>query len=497
MGDGDVVQRAPNRLLSGSRRKRRLTQDQLAQAVREAYWRLFGKEAPIDAEHISKLERGIITWPNARYRAAFREVLGATADAELGFYYRHPRDTVKTGADARQEVDPTRRDEFIHLVTGLSTGAYLGISGLGTTLPDPVREVLALAVEPNDPPVRVGRTDVEQVRFATELFRSWRGCFGGGVCRKPLLAQLRWAAGLLRGQAQDAIRPELYSAVGSLAQVAGWGDVDAGRHDTALICFQLGLHCAEKAQDWTLRAQVLTDTSRQAVDRGQVDDATSLIELAQVRADRVAGSGRAMMSSMHARILGAAGRVTDCRRAVAAAEDHIADHRPADECCGSSLFQRATVAEIALYNGHALFDASLRHPTTAPVATDQLRAALGSPSSISRRRRAVGTTKLRRQRGCEWTLGPIVATFTLSLVVTGGCCGSRDPRFAGWAESASGRGSSRAHGDRDRSRAGDRSYRAGECANRVGTAHRRRARASGETTQAACARAGHRRRHRQ
>ncbi|MGH3916116.1 MAG: hypothetical protein ACRDTC_22315, partial [Pseudonocardiaceae bacterium] len=292
---GDVVQREPNWRLSGARRERRLTQDQLAQVVREVYWRLFGKEAAIDAEHLSKFERGVITWPNARYRAALREVLGAVTDAELGFYYRHRPDTVDAGAEARQEVDPTRRDQFIRL----STSAFLGMSGLDAALPDPVAEVLALATEPDDPPVRVGRTEVEQVRFATELFREWWDRYGGDACREPLFAQLRWAAGLLRGQAENAVRAELYSAVGSLAQVAGWGDVDAERHNTARPCFHLGLYCAEQAQDWTLRAHVFTNLSQQSVDLGQLDDATSLIELAQFHADRVAGTGWAMMSTIH------------------------------------------------------------------------------------------------------------------------------------------------------------------------------------------------------
>jgi len=61
--------------------------------------------------------------------------------------------------------------------------------------------------------------------------------------------------------------------------------------------------------------------SQQAVDRGQLDDALTLIELAQVRADRVVGTGRAMISCDHARILGAAGRADDCRGAVAAVSD--------------------------------------------------------------------------------------------------------------------------------------------------------------------------------
>ncbi|MGH8921676.1 MAG: hypothetical protein ACRD0H_25625, partial [Actinomycetes bacterium] len=83
-----------------------------------------------------------------------------------------------------------------------------------------------------------------------------------------------------------------------------------------------------------------------------------------------------------------------CRRAVTAAEDHLVDHQPIDNPSESGMFRRASLAEIALYNGHALFNATLRAPATAPMATGQLRAALGSPSSLSRRRRAVGTTKL-------------------------------------------------------------------------------------------------------
>lgn len=91
----DTVGREPNRLLSAARRARRLTQQQLAEAVGAAHRRLFDREAAIDADHVSKLKRGLITWPNKRYREAFRTVLGATCDAELGFYHRHPRDTVE------------------------------------------------------------------------------------------------------------------------------------------------------------------------------------------------------------------------------------------------------------------------------------------------------------------------------------------------------------------------------------------------------------------
>lgn len=396
MPTGDAMaDRMSNRLLSDARRAHRLAQQQLAEAVNAEHWRRFGKAAAIDAEHVSKFERGVITWPNSRYRAALREVLGADTDAELGFYYRRTAATVDIGNRATVMVSPVRRDEFIRFLTGLGAGAGLGVPGFGTVFPDPVREVLLLAAEPSKPPARIGRTDVDQVRYATETFEFWLGRYGSGAWRDALAAQLRWAARLLQGLVDPVIRTELYSAVGSLAGTAGWGDMDVGYHHTATNSFRLALHCAEKAQDWTLRAVVLTDISQHALTQEQLDDATSLIELAQLRSDRVAGTGRANMSSARALILGAAGRVADCRSAVSAAEDHFANHQPAGEPSGSSLFCQADADDLALYNSNALFRVALHGPATARAVTSRLRAALTQPGAVERRvRRAMSTAKL-------------------------------------------------------------------------------------------------------
>ncbi|MGH3912809.1 MAG: hypothetical protein ACRDTC_05275, partial [Pseudonocardiaceae bacterium] len=393
VGDG-VAEPVPNRLLLAARHARRLTQQQLAEAVCAAYSKLFDKEAAIDADYVSKCERGHITWPNIRYREAFRTVLGADTEAELGFYSRRSQATVEAGelTDSAREVDTARRNEFIRLLSGLGAGAGLGAAGAAAALPDPVREVLARAATPA-PPGRVGRTDVEQVHFANEVFRSWRGRYGGGACRDALAAQLRWAAGLLDGEMDAAVRDELYAAVGSLAQGAGYADVDAGHHETALPCYHFALYCAEQAADWTLRAQTLTCMSSQAIILDQLDNAMSFIELAQVRADRVAGTGRAYMSAVHADVLGTTGRVSDCRRAIATAEDHFAGHQPADGP-GSSTFQRASLADIAFVNGTALFDAGLRDRAVAPAAISQLRSALTDAGPLSQVRQANGTAKL-------------------------------------------------------------------------------------------------------
>ncbi|MGH4024739.1 MAG: hypothetical protein ACRDRV_09155, partial [Pseudonocardiaceae bacterium] len=78
MGGG----RELNLLLREARQERRETQEQTAAAIGE----LLGR--PVDPEYIGRLERGVVTWPNAEYRAAFQQHFGAASPGELGFYCR-------------------------------------------------------------------------------------------------------------------------------------------------------------------------------------------------------------------------------------------------------------------------------------------------------------------------------------------------------------------------------------------------------------------------
>jgi hypothetical protein len=45
-----------------------------------------GRGHAIDGNYVSKLERGVITWPNRAYRQAFRTLFNVMNDVELGFY---------------------------------------------------------------------------------------------------------------------------------------------------------------------------------------------------------------------------------------------------------------------------------------------------------------------------------------------------------------------------------------------------------------------------
>lgn len=80
-----------NHDLRGRRLTVGITEGEVAEQVARLVTVQTGRELAIDANYVSKLERGIITWPNRAYREAFRTFFGVTSDAELGFYPRRTR----------------------------------------------------------------------------------------------------------------------------------------------------------------------------------------------------------------------------------------------------------------------------------------------------------------------------------------------------------------------------------------------------------------------
>lgn len=70
------------------------------------------------------------------------------------------------------------------------------------------------------------------------------------------MGQLRWSAGLLNATCPDKLRPELHSAVGDFADVAGYIAVDVGAHEQARQMYGFALARAEEAGDWNLRAEI-------------------------------------------------------------------------------------------------------------------------------------------------------------------------------------------------------------------------------------------------
>ena len=372
---------APNQLLSAARAAAKLTQEALATLANAQVERDTGKPGAMDADHISKLERGIHTWPGKDYRSALRMVLGARTDADLGFYSRRSKaaPVVHDPPDVRGS-DDVKRQAFLRALAATVAGAAVG---------DAVAEAVSRAGD-GVAPARAGATEIQQVNHAINIFGEWQDLYGGGVCKDAIAGQVKWATRLLQAPATDQVKNELYRCVGFLVDIAGWGSFDAGDHDTARQYFQMALHCAEQADDWGLRANVLSDMARQAIYVGRPDDGLSLIELAQVRQDRQTATVRAMLSTVRARALGKVGRGEDCYGAVLAAEEHFSNRKKAEDPPWIGYFNEADLAGDA---GHALLDVALSGAHVQD-ARDRLNKSVESYTTTQERARALSLGKL-------------------------------------------------------------------------------------------------------
>ena len=74
-----------------------MTENQIAEEISRLVVAQTGRDRAINGNYVSKLERGVITWPNRAYRQAFRTFFNAMSDAELGFYPCRIRSGAESG----------------------------------------------------------------------------------------------------------------------------------------------------------------------------------------------------------------------------------------------------------------------------------------------------------------------------------------------------------------------------------------------------------------
>lgn len=372
----------PNRRLTAARSALGLTQEGLAELANAQVENDTGKPGAMDADYISKLERGVHTWPGKQYRRALCTLLGARADADLGFYSTRSKAATVVGDrfEGARGSDDVKRQAFLRALAATVAGMAVG---------NPVAEAVGRAAG-GDAPSRVGPVEVEQVNHAINLFGEWQDLYGGGVCKDAIAGQAKWATQLLAADATDRVKDELYRSVGFLVDVAGWGAFDAGYHDAARKYFQMALYCAEQVNDWGLRANILSDMARQAIYVGRPDDGLSLIELAQVRQDRQTPTVRAMLSTVHARTLAKVNRGEECYGSVLIAEDHFSDQDSGEDPPWITYFN---VADLAGDTGHALLDVALTGKRIDD-ARNRLRQSVDSYSATQARARAFSLGKL-------------------------------------------------------------------------------------------------------
>ncbi|MGH3920590.1 MAG: XRE family transcriptional regulator [Pseudonocardiaceae bacterium] len=332
-------------------------------------WYHHDKMVELSANYIGKLERGLIRWPSKLYREALRAILGVPTDSALGFI--NARRAVVKLAD----VD---RKQFLRTALGM-----------GTLTLGPIATLLA-GGEPTPIPVRVSATEIEQIRTAAQVFESWDFTYGGGLAREAVMAQLRWSAGLLDATCPGRLRNELFSAVGYLADTTGFMGVDAFAHEEARRVFRFALHCAEQADDWHLRGEVLACMATQAIWTGRPDEGLTLTEHALVRADRLTATERAMLHTVRARALATMHRIRETLIAVGTADDHFAHSTPANDPPFMAYYNAASHAGLT---GQALFDLAMRSRDPAE-ATGRLAAAVAGHTAGYTRSRTIAQIKL-------------------------------------------------------------------------------------------------------
>jgi hypothetical protein len=352
-----------------------LTRQELAELANTWLWEHHpDKRFELTGNYIGKLEQGVIRWPSKLYREAFRAIFSVPNDSALGFINARSR-------RAAVKLDNVKRKQFLHT-------ASLGVGALA--LGEPLAALLEGSSEPTPIPHRIGATEIEQIRSAKHMFQSWSLTYGGGLARETVMTHLRWSAGLLEASCPARLRPELFSAVGDLADTAGSMALDAGAHEEARRVLSFALACAGQAKDWPLRAEVLSDMTEQAIGTGQPDEGLTLAEQALVRPDRLTATMLAMLHTDRARALATMRRVQETLTAIGTADEHFANSTPDDD----PPFMAGYNADVhAARTGQRLADLAILGGDPGE-ATDRLTAAATGHTKGYVRPRAICLAKL-------------------------------------------------------------------------------------------------------
>lgn len=297
-----------NQALAGARRTRRLTQAQLAERVSAR----LGIDPPVDGNYISKLERGVHTWPNSDYRRAFREELGAEADAELGFHC------------SRSSVDRIGA-ESADVMGGAAIDQDAGVPG-DTAMSAALRWLLLPAsgvVSQSGGNAHVRQADVTRLRSARSQLKRLDDTLGGGAAYPMAQVYLaNEAAPLLYGSYSSRVGVDLLATTAELHLDLGWMAYDAGRQAQARRHMLNSLWLSQTAHGRSaFGGRVLTALSHQALHLGRPNEGLDLARVAQAGTSGLASPAvTAMYAAMEACALAATGNQRECESTLAAAE---------------------------------------------------------------------------------------------------------------------------------------------------------------------------------
>jgi hypothetical protein len=404
----------PNDRLAAARAAARLTQEALAELANARVEQATGRAGAMDADYVSKLERGLHRWPGKHYRRALREVLGAQSDLDLGFYstrwFKLPGEQLvgepSWALAARPPAQPARRAAGGHgqvEVSWVDRRNFIGVVTsitLGVGAVPELERLEALLPAPSDLPVprRIGAADVAAIAETTAAFRlSHRRC-GGGLARAAAVAQLGYVLNLRDAEcSEQQVRADLMLATADLANLAGWMTYDVEEHENARRLWVIALDTARQANhplSTDLTVAVQYNMAHQALHLGRPDEALRLVQLGAVTATTstypVSAGTRGANAMILARCRASLGEAELCHRALEQAQQTYADAEPAS----APPWFFVTAAAIDTLQGQALFQLAQANPSHAPRAVEQLRSAVDSYDLTYVRSRAVNIPDL-------------------------------------------------------------------------------------------------------
>ncbi|MBC8093062.1 MAG: hypothetical protein H7Y15_14210 [Pseudonocardia sp.] len=223
--------------------------------------------------------------------------------------------------------------QAIQVVTdagGMQRRMFLTI--LGSTLTSPALEWL-IAHDADD----IGRTAghtlpievVDHLDAMTDRLRRIDDQVGGANSLDLVSAHLTMIRELLQNRRYDeAVGRRLHASAGELMRLGGWLSFDAGMHALAQRWWLGALYEASAAGDRGLGANILGFMSCQAKDIGQLREAVTLAEAARKGYPATAPRVSAILALRAAEAYANTGEVTDCRRALDTAFEHLRDNSP-------------------------------------------------------------------------------------------------------------------------------------------------------------------------
>ncbi|WP_332759074.1 helix-turn-helix domain-containing protein [Streptomyces sp. MT206] len=303
-----------NEALRRHRNSQRWTQTQVAERVCAQVQAATGRDPELDANWVSRLERGAITWPSGDYRAALCAVFQVASEEELGLYPKGSAAPDERPAEEAPSVD----------VRSLATDTEL--SG----------RLARHAAETNVNTLVLEQFDADVERLARDF-----------VSRPlPLLIpEIRTARGsvfrLLEGRQYPSQTRHLYVVAGWLSGLAAHVSLDLGDRSAAATHARTVVQCAEISEHSSLRAWARSFQSLAAYWAGDYRRAGDLAQAGHSEG-RGPGAGtiKARLLSLEARARAAEGDNRSALRVLALAHEARSTAGP-DELPGVFSFPEA------------------------------------------------------------------------------------------------------------------------------------------------------------